>query len=67
MNINLRQAVKNNLKDLSSQNMHQTISDATNQSDDVVLPGLGVLFEILWKHSDNTSKESIVKTISTHL
>ncbi len=67
MNIDLRQAVKHNLKDSSSLDIYKTIEAATGSTEDVVLPGLGVLFEIVWKNSDKTYRDSIVGVLSKHL
>lgn len=67
MNINLRQAVKNNLKDSSNQDIFKTINDATSSTEDKVLPGLGVLFEIMWKHSNENTKNELVQTLIANL
>lgn len=67
MNIDLRQAVKNNLKDSSNQDIFQTINDATSSTEDKVLPGLGVLFEIMWKHSNENTKNELVRTLIANL
>ena len=67
MNIDLRQAVKNNLKDSSNQDIFETINDATSSTEDKVLPGLGVLFEIMWKHSNENTKNELVRTLIANL
>ena len=65
MNINLRQAVKNNLKDLTDKNIYQTIDESTSLNEDKVLPGLGVIFEVIWNASDaNFKNEMVTKFIN---
>ena len=44
--------VKNNLKDLTDKNIYQTIEESTSIDEDKVLPGLGVIFEVIWNSSD---------------
>ena len=48
MNIDIRQAVKNNLNNSSFEDVKSTIVDAMNIKEEKVLPGLGALFEV-WK------------------
>jgi len=62
MNISIRDHIKKNFKDSSIQD---SIVESINSNDEVVLPGLGVLFEILWKNTDNT--DNILNTIFNNL
>ena len=65
MNISIRDQIKKNCKDSSIQELEDSIVESINSNDEVVLPGLGVLFEILWKNTDNT--DNILNTIFSHL
>ena len=56
MNISIREHIKKNFKDSSIQELEDSIKESISSKDEVVLPGLGVLFEILWKNSDNTDE-----------
>ena len=56
MNISIREHIKKNFKDSSIQDLEDSIKESVNSNDEVVLPGLGVLFEILWKNSNNTNE-----------
>ena len=67
MNINLRQAVKNNLKDLTDKNIYQTIEESTSIDEDKVLPGLGVIFEVIWNSSDTEFKNQMVSKFVNNL
>lgn len=58
MNVNIREYIKNNFKDSNANEIRESIEASIESNDEVVLPGLGVLFEILWRESeDNTHKE----------
>lgn len=58
MNVNIREYIKNNFKDSNIDEIKESIEASIESNDEVVLPGLGVLFEILWRESeDNTHKE----------
>lgn len=56
MNISIREHIKKNFKDSSIQDLEDSIKESVNSKEEVVLPGLGVLFEILWKNSNNTDE-----------
>ena len=58
MNVNIREYIKNNFKDSNRDEIKESIEASIESNDEVVLPGLGVLFEILWRESeDDTHKE----------
>ena len=61
--MDIRTYIKNNLKDCKEIDVKETVLASVNQSDEVVLPGLGVLFEMLWNNSDDKLKDSIVKIL----
>lgn len=65
MNISIREHIKNNFKNTNIEELRESIEESVNSSDEVVLPGLGVLFEILWKNSDN--REFILSTIHNNI
>lgn len=55
MDISIRKAVIDNLK------------NATTTKEEKVLPGLGVLFEVLWKSSDASFKETLATKVTQNL
>lgn len=65
--MNIRKAVTDNLKGASFDEIFKTIEDSTTTSEEKVLPGLGVLFEVLWKSSDPSFKETITTKLTEHL
>lgn len=67
MNINIREYIKNNFKDSSIDELKDSIIASIESNDEVVLPGLGVLFEILWKQSSNDFQNEILNTLHTNM
>lgn len=65
MNIDIRKHIKKNFKESTKEELESSIVESINSNDEVVLPGLGVLFEILWKNYNNT--EELLKTIYNNL
>lgn len=63
MNIDIRVNIKNNFKNSSIDDIKSSIEESIKEQDEITLPGLGVLFEILWENSDNHNEilESIKK------
>ncbi len=67
MDISIRKSVIDNLKNASSDEIFKTIEDATVTTEEKVLPGLGVLFEVLWKSSDATFKQTLATQVAKNL
>jgi small acid-soluble spore protein I (minor) len=66
MNLNLRQAIVRRVQDKSSEELYEVIEGSIG-GDDRALPGLGVLFEIIWKHTDEDVHQNLVETLKEHL
>lgn len=66
MNLNLRQAIVRRVEDKSNDELRDVIEGSIG-GDDRALPGLGVLFEIIWKHTDETVQNDLVETLKNHL
>lgn len=70
MNINqldLRQAIMYKMKGSDANQVKETITDAISTKMEKTLPGLGVLFEVLWQHSDPGMQQQMVTTIAQHI
>ncbi len=67
MNFDLRNAVLKNLDDSNYDEIRETILDAVESGEEKTLPGLGVLFEVLWNGSSDNEKEAMVSRITTAL
>lgn len=62
----LRQAILNRVQDTSVEELTDTIEASVDGTEDA-LPGLGVLFEIIWQHSPVETQEQMVQRLHDHL
>ncbi len=67
MNINIRENIVHNFKDSNEDSIRQSITDAITSKDEIVLPGLGVFFEILWNNCTDIEKNNILTTLKINL
>ena len=67
MEIDIRKAIINNFKDSTEENITESIVESIKQGDEIVLPGLGVLFEILWNNSSSEEQKTIVDRLKKSL
>ena len=66
-NIDVRKYIINNFKDDNIEDIEKSITTSiTSQSEDPLI-GLGVLFEVMWNNSDNTTKNTILTNIKKGL
>ena len=63
MNIDIRKYIKNNFKDSSIDDIENSIEASIKSNDEVILPGLGVFFEIIWNNCTDKMKEEILYTL----
>jgi small acid-soluble spore protein I (minor) len=66
MNINLRQAVIQRVTDKNDEELFGIIEDSVG-GEEQVLPGLGVLFEIIWQHSEENAQSKMISALKEHL
>ncbi|UUZ83541.1 small acid-soluble spore protein SspI [Paenibacillus sp. P26] len=66
MNLNLRQAIVERMHDKNNEELFEVIQDSIG-AEERVLPGLGVLFEIIWKHSEADVQNKLVSTLKENL
>ncbi|MFK7697500.1 small acid-soluble spore protein SspI [Paenibacillus sp. HJGM_3] len=66
MDLDLRQAIIGQVKNNTTEQLHEVIMDSVHQ-EEKLLPGLGVLFEIIWDHSDPTAQNQMVQTLKDNL
>ncbi|RLQ97993.1 small acid-soluble spore protein SspI [Falsibacillus albus] len=67
MNLNLRNAIVHNVSGNNQEQLEDTIMDAIQSGEEKMLPGLGVLFEIIWKHADENEKHMMLETLEEGL
>mgnify|MGYP000843631501 FL=1 len=65
--MNIRNYIMKNLKDCNENDIKETILSSVNSDDEVILPGLGVLFEIVWNHSTDEKKEDIINILHQNI
>lgn len=66
MNLNLRQAIIQRVQDKSSDELVDVIESSVG-SDERSLPGLGVLFEIIWQNLEKDTQEQLASTLQKHI
>lgn len=62
-NIDIREYIKNNFKNDTTEEIKSSIVDSISSHDDDPLIGLGVMFELLWNNSTEEEKEIILSNI----
>ncbi|AZU63565.1 small acid-soluble spore protein SspI [Neobacillus mesonae] len=67
MNLNLRNAVIHNVSGNTQDQLEDTIVDAIQSGEEKMLPGLGVLFEVIWQNSSETDKKEMLTTLENGL
>jgi len=67
MEINIRKAILHNIKDNSQDELEATIVDAISLGEEKVLPGLGFLFELIWKQSERDEQLQMIEALAKGL
>jgi small acid-soluble spore protein I (minor) len=67
VNLNLRNAIIQNVSGNSQEELRETIVDAINTGEEKMLPGLGVLFEVIWKNSSEQDRKEMLQTLENGL
>ena len=67
MDLDLRKAVIHNVKDDTQDQLKDTIVDAIQRGEEKMLPGLGVLFEVIWNHADTQEQKMMLETLEQGL
>lgn len=63
MDLNLRKAILSNIATNDQEQLEATIVDAIQNGEEKMLPGLGVLFELIWQQSDEQDKQEMVDAL----
>jgi small acid-soluble spore protein I (minor) len=63
LNLNLRKAILHNIATNDQSQLEATIVDAIQSGEEKMLPGLGVLFELIWNQSDEQDKQEMVQAL----
>lgn len=61
--MDIKSYIIKNLKDCTKEDIKETILASINSNDEVVLPGLGVLFEMVWDSNNLDVQQNIVNIL----
>ncbi|MNZ69831.1 Small, acid-soluble spore protein I [compost metagenome] len=64
--VDLRQAIVMRVQNNSAQELSEVIEDSVG-ADERALPGLGVLFEMIWQQSSEPEQSRMVDSLYQHL
>ncbi len=67
MNLNLRNAIIHNVSGNTQAQLEDTIVDAISTGEEKMLPGLGVLFEVIWNNSSEQDKQEMLESLESGL
>lgn len=65
--MSIRDYIIKNLKECNIMDVKETVIASVTSKDEVVLPGLGVLFEMVWNNSDDNFRNEIVEIIHENI
>jgi len=63
MDLDLRQAIIVNIKGKTEDQLKDMIKTSIADNEEKTLPGLGVIFEVIWKNSDTDMQEQMVENL----
>lgn len=63
MDIKIRDSIINNFRGNTKAEIRESIEQTVNSDDEIVLPGLGVFFELLWNSSDEECKSKMLELL----
>ncbi|EGL18517.1 MULTISPECIES: small acid-soluble spore protein SspI [Paenibacillus] len=66
MILSLRQAIVQRVEGKSNDELKEIIDDSIDGQEQA-LPGLGVLFEVIWKNIDSEKQSELVSALHDHL
>lgn len=64
--LSLREAIIQRMQDKSEEELQDIIQDSIG-AEERVLPGLGVLFEIIWQNCEEPVQQNLINTLHEHL
>ena len=67
MGLNLRNAIIHNVSGNSQDELRETIVDAIQSGEEKMLPGLGVLFELIWQKASESEKDEMLHLLESAL
>lgn len=61
--IDLRSIILDNLKGSKAEEIQEYIQETIDMREEEALPGMGILFELVWKNSSEAEKSSMLEKI----
>lgn len=61
--MDIRKAILANIHANSEEQLENTIVDAIKNGEEKMLPGLGVLFELIWEQSGSMEKQEMIDAL----
>lgn len=65
--MDIRSYIKNNFKNNSCDEIEESLIESIKSKDEVLLPGLGVFFELVWNSSNKEEKKNILEKIHSSI
>ncbi len=65
--MDIRGYIKNNFKSDNENVIKESIDESIKSKEEVLLPGLGVFFELVWNNSDENEKKNILSKIHSSI
>lgn len=63
MDLNLRKAIYSNIATNDQSQLEATIVEAIEEGEEKMLPGLGVLFELIWEQSPEEDRREMLTAL----
>ncbi len=67
MNFDIRGGVIHNIHNMNEEELQELVVDSIQQREEKLLPGLGVLFEVIWKNSTEEERQEMIETLRESL
>ncbi len=67
MNIDIRKSIEANFQNSTEKEIEESIEEAIQGKEEVILPGFGVFFEILWENSTKEEQDRMLKILKENL
>ncbi len=64
MDFQIRDAITENMKNNTAENVRNVVEDAIKRGEEHLLPGLGVFFEKLWNNSGEQEKSKMADELA---
>lgn len=67
MQLDLRKAIISNIQGKTEEQLKDMIVTSIQDKEEKTLPGLGVIFEVIWQNIDSDTQDKMVKALSENI